>query len=147
MLLSPKVGLSAHRVGVGVVGHCHLPAGLATIATTNERAIIQVHTEVAKDTVLPPQGMVAIRLSGFRVVYREAAVELVSYLLEELKEPFFDDVPVARVYGEDVLFELLQFPGAIPEPRVEGGDTQSSKDSFNGFYPCFCGRSRCACVC
>ena len=67
------------------------------------------------DAVLPPQVMVAVRFSGFGVVYREAADELVVHLLEELKESFINDVAVARVYDEYVLLELLPFPGAVPE--------------------------------
>ena len=66
-----------------------------------------MHTEVSKDTNLPPQLKVAVRFAGFRIVYRDATAELVSILLEELKEPFIKDVVVAHVHGEYVLLELL----------------------------------------
>ena len=100
-----------------------------------------MRTEVSKDTLLPPQLKVAVRFAGVRIVYREAAAELVSILLEELKEPFINDVVVAHVYGEHVLLELLQPPGAVPEVRVEFGDTLSGKKFFGDLYPRFGGRS------
>jgi hypothetical protein len=80
-----------------VTGENHVPVRGATIATTYERTEVKVHTKVAEDTIFSPQCVIAVRLSSARVVYREAAVELVSHLLEELKEPFFDDLLVSRV--------------------------------------------------
>ena len=82
-----------------------------------------MRAEVAEDAIFPPQGMVAVRLSSVRMVYWEAAVELVSYLLEELKKPLFDELLVALVEGEHLFFEYLQFPSAIPESRIKGRDT------------------------
>ena len=100
-------------------------------------------TEVPEDTILPPQDMVAIRLSSFRVVSREATVELALLLLEELKESFFNDLLVGRVCGEYVLFELLRFQSPVPEFRVKGWNTQRSKDLFDGLHPRFSGRLKC----
>ena len=95
-----------------------------------------MRTDVAEDTIFPPQGMIAVRLSSTRMVYREAAVELVSHLLKELKKTFFDERLVARVYGVHFLFELLQFPCSIPEFRVKGGNTQSFENFLSDLYPC-----------
>lgn len=82
-----------------------------------------MRAEVAEDAIFPPQGVVAVRLSSASIVYREAAVELVSHLLEELKKPVFDELLVARVDGDHLFFEYLQFPSAIPEFRIKGRDT------------------------
>ena len=133
MLLSPKV--DCQPTAWVLFGHRHSPAGIATSAPTYERTIVEVRTEVSKDTLLPPQLKVAVRFAGFRIVYREAAAELVSILLEELKEPFINDVVVAQVHGEHVLRELLPPPGAVPEVRVEFGDTLSGKKFFGDLYP------------
>ena len=82
-----------------------------------------MRAEVAKDTMFPPQGMIAVRLTSARMVYWEAAVERISHLFEELKKPLFDLLVAWVDDGEHVFFELLQFPGSIPEFRVRGRDT------------------------
>ena len=90
-----------------------------------------------EDTILPPQGVIAVRLSSVRMVYRDAAVKLVSLLVKELKKLFFNDLLVARVYGEYFFLELLQFLSSVPEFRVKGRDSQSIKHLLSDLYPCF----------
>lgn len=126
-----------------MTGYYHLPARGATSTTTNERTKVEVGTKMPEDTIFPPQLLVAVRLSGDRIVYRDAAVELASMLVKEVKEPFFDDLLVARVYGEHVLLELEQFPGSTPEFRVKRRDAQSIKHILDNLYPCAGGSLRC----
>ncbi len=68
---------------------------------------------------------------------------MASVLVEEVKESFFDDVLVARVYGERVFLELHQFPSATPELRVKRRDAQSIKHLLNDLYPGSGGGLRC----
>lgn len=98
---------------------------------------------MTEDTIFPPQLLVAVRFSGDRIVDRDAAVELASMLVKEVKEPFFDDLLVARVYGEHVLLELHQFPSSTPEFRVKRRDAQGIKHLLDGLYPSFSGSLRC----
>jgi hypothetical protein len=133
--VEPKV-ICLQAVWVHVNASRYLPAEVATISTTYKRAKVEVHTEMSEDTVLPPEDVVAIRLSGQVVVYRQAAVELISLLIEELKESVVDNLLFSWVFNSlDVLLELLQPPSSIPELRIEGRSTEGSKSRFSNIHP------------
>jgi hypothetical protein len=82
-----------------------------------------MHTEVAKDAILPSQRVGAVGLSGFGVVHGQAAVEQVSLFLNELKEPLFEPFLIAPCDSEYIVLEPRPFPCSVPEFRVEGGNT------------------------